>query len=318
MKKEQRTIICPHCGKPIELSDNETGQNRHSSAGRLVACIIVSVIVCAVAFGLYMHADSRRETEAWELAMQSDDAMTVKAYLDTYRQAPIEHRSKAGELLTRLEAEANDWHRVVASGLASEYMAYAKRHADSRFAPLAMEKADSLTYYEARTANTAERFEAYLDAFPNGRYAAEARAQMENLRLSTVRTEDQIAAEMVASSLIAAISSRDKESLMGLMADTLQLFMGDHRVPRSLTPRLIAAVSGPEGNTVNWMEPSNISVVPSTKGDGRTPVKGYIDLAFSSMRTHAEGGATQEKLYNFALTLNPQGRIVRLALSREN
>lgn len=317
MKNQRRTIICPHCGKPIELPNDDEKRSGSSSMRRLVACIIISVIICAVGFGVYMHADARREAEAWELAMQSDDPMTVKAYLDTYRQAPIEHRSEAGELLTRLEAEANEWRRAAASGQATELMAFARRHADSRYAPIAIDRADSITYSEACTANTIERFEQYIQSFPKGRYVVEAQQKSETLRLSVVQPEDRIAAEMVASGLVSAISERDKDMLMSLMADTLQMFMGDKHVPRALTPRLLNAVGGSASSSANWMEPSNINVVPSKTADGKKAIKGCFDVSFESICTLTDSRATRKTLYHFNLTLNQHSRISRLTLSSQ-
>lgn len=317
MKEKRRTIRCPHCGELIELADDEQKPRRLSTTRTLVACIIVSVIICAVGFGIYMHADARREAEAWEVAMQSNDVMTVKAYLDTYRQAPVEHRSEAGELLTRLENEANEWSRVVASGAAADYLSFAKQHSDSRYAPIAMQKADSITYAEACTTNTAERFESYVQTFPQGRYVAEAQQKAETLRMATIEPEDRIAAEMVASGLIAAVSSHDEQSLLSLMADTLQAFMGDKKVPRRMTSRLLGALGGSAGSSTNWMEPTNIDVTRSQDAATSKPRKGYIDVKFESTRTLTDSKATRKTLYRFSLTLNPHSQISSLTLTSQ-
>lgn len=315
MKEPRQTIICPHCGKPIELPAAGDKQGGHSATARLLACIIVSVIVCAVGFGIYMHADSRREAEAWELAMQSDDAMTVKAYLDTYRQAPMEHHSAAGELLTRLEAEANDWRRVASSGIAGELMAFAKKHPDSRFAAMAEARADSITYGEALSAGTAERLAAYIEAFPKGRFADEARQKQADLLSASVQPEDEIAAEMVVSGLLRAISEQDGEALIDLMADTLRLFMGKSDVPRNDTPRLISATAAPDGSAANWLEPTDMRLSRAKADAGKPSSRNNIDVTFTLTRTVVDGSATQSTPYRFAITLNRQGRINRLSFS---
>jgi len=315
MKEPTKTIICPHCGKPIELPAADGKRHGHSATARLVACIIVSVIVCAVGFGIYMHGEQRRETEAWELAMQSDDAMTVKAYLDTYRQAPIEHRSEAGELLTRLEAEQNDWLRVASSGVVSELMAFAKKHPDSRFAAMATARADSITYAEACRAGSSESLTAYIEAFPQGRFVEEARQKQTDMLASSVQPEDEIAAEMVVSGLLRAISEKDGEALIDLMADTLRLFMDEMSVPRSVTPRLLSIAEVQEGSTVNWLEPSDMRLSQAKADPQRPSSRNNIDVAFTLTRTVAAGGQTQTMPFKFSITLNRQGRINRLSCS---
>lgn len=318
MKKDEHTIICPHCGKPIELNHDEEKSPKRSQMRNLVACVIISVIVCAVGFAVYMHGEQNRETQAWELAIQSNDAMTVQAYLDTYRQAPEEHRQKAAERLEQLQAQANAWNQALVSNSASELLAYAKHYPDSPYAAIALAKADSLAYVSACRGGQISDYTHYLEAYPDGLYANEARGKMQEVQVSSVSAEEKIMAEMVADRLISTISTDDKEGLISLMADTLSSFLGSSNTPRQHVTRLITKLQAPSGSSVNWMEPSDIVVTKKKAGTNSGNKTPLTNVEFTAQRDIQSSTATQSTKYKFIITLLPQGHISSIAVATLN
>lgn len=305
----KHTIICPHCGREIELPVGEENPRSRGSAGKLAACIIVSIIICAVGFGIYMHGEQQRETDSWELAMASDDAMTLHAYLDTYRQAPLEHRTQAEKRLRQLELEADDWRKAYEEGTVAALMDFSRQHPDSHFASIATARADSLRYVAACMAGSADDFAAYLQAFPNGRYAAEAKEKKANAEAATVYPEDQIAAEMVAGELIRAVSQHDGERLEALMTDTLSSYLGRKYVPKAHVSTLITKLNSTTDGNINWMEPTNIIIKKSKSNASTSSITANLNVEFTAERTVQSATAIETKHYKFILVLSPQGRI---------
>ena len=142
-----------------------------------------------------------------------DQILRLTAQADR-RAAELEAEAAA----RRAEQERQDrlyWDQTGAAGDEAGLRAYLKRHPDGLFAELAGERLaaieaarradaaaqDRAAWDRARAADTRKGFRAYLAAFPNGAFAAEAQARIEELAEAALGEEDRARAEAAEAAL---------------------------------------------------------------------------------------------------------------------
>lgn len=164
---------------------------------------------------------SRAAINAWQTAnaeratgfLTRDQMLRLTAQADR-RAAELEAEAAA----RRAEQERQDrlyWDQTGARGDEPGLRAYVKRYPDGLFAELAGERLkaiedarraeaqaqDRAAYDRARAADTAPAYDEYLTAFPQGAFAAEARARVEALTEESQGEDDRAAAEAAETAL---------------------------------------------------------------------------------------------------------------------
>ncbi|EPX82520.1 Putative peptidoglycan-binding domain-containing protein [Rubellimicrobium thermophilum DSM 16684] len=156
---------------------------------------------------------------------QQQNGFAQTGYLDADQIARLE--AQAARRAAQLEAEAERqrqaaeaadrafWEETGARGDEAGLRAYLARYPEGLFAADATEQlariearnraeaeaADRAAWDRARQADTAEAFREYLEAFPEGRFAAEARARLDAILRRAEEAEGRAAAEAAEAAL---------------------------------------------------------------------------------------------------------------------
>lgn len=277
--------FCPSCGVPIAgktttaSNDNPSAQpqgdgkrKKKQDSGSNKAIIIVSlafaIIVCGVCFYFYGNAKNGKEQEAYEYAMTSKDLTVLNGYLDTYPDAPQEHRDSIQSHITLLEQTDADWTNALVSGSRSAIEQYLRKYPDSPHKADALHKLDSLDWTRADQANTMEAVEEYLKQHPDGYYYDNANDKLKTLSSTTVQPEDRQLISSIFATFLQSLNNKDEDALTSTVNTLLTSFLGKPNATRSDVVTFMHKIYKSTVERMNWTSLGDYKVSKEQTADG--------------------------------------------------
>ena len=229
--------LCPNCHAPLQNKvetpvveqkampkANTENRKKKSLTPWIVAFFIA---IAAVFVGLYFYNSSKmkNEQEAYENAMLSSEPAVLQNYLDTYNDAPIEHRDSIMSHLSVLQKVDIDWTNAVVSNSKSALLKYLQLHPNSIHSVEAKIKIDSLDWIDASQKNTAEAYQKYIEDHSDGMYVDQAQDAFSQIDARTVNDNDKGRMSRVFSTFFNALGSYDEVSLTSCVDNILTSFL---------------------------------------------------------------------------------------------
>ena len=240
--------LCPNCHCPLnnEVAEpvaaaKKTVPHIESEAKRkgkksLTPWIVAFFIaLAAVLVGLYYYNASKvqNEQEAYDNAMLSSEPAVLQNYLDTYSDAPVEHRDSIMSHLEVLKRVDLDWTNAVVSNSKSAILRYMQLHPNSIHSVEAKIKIDSLDWIDATQKNTAEAYQKYIEDHADGMYVDQAHDAFSQIDARKVNDDDKMRMSRVFSSFFNALASNDEVALTSCVDNILTSFL--HKANASKT-----------------------------------------------------------------------------------
>ncbi len=125
------------------------------------------------------------EGELWDKAQGSSDLALVKDYLSRYPQGRFIEPAKT--LFAKLDAQAaakreeDAWNSARKGATPDSFDAYLKAYPLGRFAGSARESIENIVWDKAQKGHSEASFEEYLKTYPDGRFAAKAKENTEQI-----------------------------------------------------------------------------------------------------------------------------------------
>lgn len=192
----------------------------------LIVSLCIAVLLCGVLLYAYKDAQSNKEGDAYEFAINSSDSTVLKDYLEHYPDAPEDHLTAINEHLQQLRQGDTEWTNALVSNSKSSLQAYLDSHPDTPHKGEIMHKIDSIDWAQASAENTLDALQAYLSDHANGEYVDDAQAAVKQLKTKTVSPDEQSRAQAVIHQFFQSINSHSEASLLNTLEVTLSSFLG--------------------------------------------------------------------------------------------
>lgn len=294
-------------------SQENGGNKGNSTKIVLIVSLIIALVVCGVCFYFYSNANSSKEKEAYEFAMTSNDPMVLKGYLDTYADAPQEHRDSIEAHLAMLEQVDQDWANAVVSGSKSALEQYIRTHPNSQFKGEALHLIDSIDWAAASHANTVEAYESYIEEHPDGEFMDEANENMKNLNTKIVQPEERQLVVSVMKGFLQGINNKDEDALANTVNPLMTSFLGKQDATKSDVITFMHKLYKPNVTSMNWQPLGDYKINKKEVGDQQFE----YSVAFSALQDTEHTDATHANMkYNIKATVNSDGLITSLAMTR--
>jgi len=324
---------CPHCGAPIAtmISNRHDGvqplqkanggvdisakkPKKNSSVGRKFVMLIVLLAVAVGAYYLYsMKGDKTKEQNAFEQAMVSHDVDELQLYLDTYTNAPQQHRDSIQNHVSAIRMEQQEWTNALVSGSKTALESYIARHPETPHKQEAQHKIDSLDWAFATGLNTLEAYNNYLDEHPNGEHYDDAHDGIKALNAKTVQPEEK---QMIASlfrTFFNSITARDDEALTSTVASLLTTFLGKSDATKADVSTFLRKIYKEDIANMDWNLPTDYKITKKEIGDGKYEYS--VNLTVGQTERKIDGSDLQNK-YRIAAKVNPDGKITEFNMTR--
>lgn len=186
---------CPNCGAPIV---NTTVNKTKRKWMIIAASFVLGVALFGGVFYLYHTSKVQDERHAFENAKLSNEPAVLQSFLDTYVDAPAEHRDSIHMLLAAMKSADLEWSNAVASASKSALQAYMRQHPGDVHNTEALLLIDSLDWVTAQSRNTEDAYRLYMSAHSDGTYYDEARIAYEGMESARLAREQAVRDSLAA------------------------------------------------------------------------------------------------------------------------
>lgn len=299
---------------PIPPQEPKTTPKKNST--KLWAfSFIFALIVCGGVFILYHNASSEKEQEAYEYAMQSNDPAVLQSYLDNYKDASQEHIDSINAHLKNLNTIDNEWTNALVSGSKEALESYLQKYPDSPHKQEAWNKIDSIDWQKAKSADTADAYQVYLDAHIDGAHIEEAEDAMRKAKSRDLQPEEKDMVSQQFRRFFQGINARDEYKLTDCCADVLSSLLGKPQATRNDVITFMNKLYKEDISNLNWRLNNDYQIKKREVGDEEYEYQ--VTFTAREEVTHTDG-STVEGNFKFTSTLQPDGKISSLNMSRIN
>lgn len=323
--------FCPSCGAPIagkviqdqqsepsSTKANGNGKKKHSKAGKsnkviIVVSLIFAFIVCGVCFYFYNTAKNDKENEAYEYAMTSKDLTVLNGYLDTYPDAPQEHRDSISAHIAILQQADQDWTNAMVSGSISAIEQYLRQHPDSPYKLEALKRIDSLDWVSADNANTLEAVEAYIEQHPNGSFVDEATEKVKDLNSTVVQDEERQMITSLLATFLQSLNNKDEDALTSTVSPLMKTFLGKGNATRSDVATFMHKIYKSNVVRMEWTSLADYKIAKKKDNNGNSEFA--VTFSATQQVENTDNTVTLTK-YRIMTTVSAEGRICELNMTK--
>lgn len=291
--------------------DNDKGKSKKTRI--VLISFILAVLVVAACYAVYSNAQNGKENEAYEYAMTSKDPMVLQSYLDTYKDAPVEHIDSIQAHLSQLRQMDQDWNNAVISGTKAALQQYIDQHPDSPFKSVAMHKIDSIDWTMAQSANTVEALEEYISSHPSGEYVDEANESIKNMNAKTVQPEERQMISGTFRNFFNALNNKDEDMLTSTVCPLMASFLNKPDATRSDVVTFMEKIYKGTVANMTWATTGTYTISKKEIGDEQYE----YSVQFTAVQVVKNTDGTETKnVYRITAKVNPDSQISELGMKK--
>lgn len=276
---------------------------------------IIACIICAGVLAMYNRSVNERETEEYTFALQSNDTLIVKNYLNTFTNAPVNHIDKAKKHLDKLMLREQQWQNVLISKSRQALVDYIDEYPDSKYVAEANNMIDSIDWRKATGENTIIAYETYLTLHEDGEYTDEAMKRIDKLKALIVTPEEEVIIANLFKKFLGAISNRDKETLTSTVADIMPSFIGKQNATKADAILFMEKLYKIDILSISWVPVGEYTIEKNEVG--RNAYEYIVD--FHSVMDITRINFTKERFarFNISAKVSPDGLITEMVLKKQ-
>lgn len=334
--------VCPHCGieiagkadmhtthqpapvppmpstpplPPVGGEPQRPPQPKKSNHTVLIFSFLFALIVCGAVFYFYTNANSDKEQEAYEYAMQSQDTSVLQSYLENYPDADEAHRDSVQSHLDLLKMADQEWTNAVVSGSKEALLAYMRRHPDSPHKQEAADKIDSLDWNKAKNLDTASAYQTYLDEHTDGIHIEEAEAAMKKVKSRDLQPEEKQIISGLFRQFFQSINSRNEGGLVATCEDILSSLLGKQAATQQDVVTFMHKLYKEGISNLNWHINDDYQIKKREVGDDSFE----YSVKFTAVEQVTNSDGTEKQNYfRISAVVSPEGKISEFNLTKLN
>ena len=275
---------------------------------------VIALLICGVCFYMYKNAQDNKEMQEYEFAMKSKDVLVLQSYLDTYKDAPAEHRDSISAHLEQIIQIDKDWTNAVVSNSKSILQDYIRKYPNSPHRAEAARKIDSLDWAQASSLNTIEAYKAYMTEHENGDHYDEAESSMKALKVKEITPEERAQIAQVFRRFFISINERDQASLVSTVTEELTL-LDKQQATHSDVIEMMNKMYEKEGLTnLIWRLNKDYSI--SKREIGNDQYEFSVSFTGNKEEQYADPEHNKNSQYRMKAKVAPDGRISELKMNK--
>lgn len=296
---------CPYCHgqgavpqpqAPVQgVGAAPTGdQPQKKSHTVLIVSFVFALLFVLGGIFVWYQSQSGKEEDAYAYALTSSDPAVLQSYLDTYGDAPEEHRDSIQTHLDRLRMADTEWVNAVVSGTKAALQAYIDSHPQSLHQQEALHKIDSIDWAMAQKANTQQAYQTYIDQHANGEHIDEANEAMADSQAKTVQPDEKDAIVTLFRHFFQSLSSKNEDGLKSTVGVFIDSFLGKSDATPGDVVTFMKKIYKDDITNMNWHLNNDFKIDKKAVGDDeyeynvQFSVSQDIDRTDASKEKHAK------------------------------
>lgn len=289
-------------------------KKKKSNWAAYLVSFIIALLICGVCFYMYKNAQDNKELQEFEFAMKSKDVLVLQSYLDTYKDAPQEHRDSISAHLAQIKQNDQDWANAVVSNSKTILQDYMNKYPNSSHRAEAARKIDSIDWAQASSLNTIEAYKAYIAEHENGDHYDEAEQNMKELKVKEISLDERAQITQVIRCFFVSINERNESTLTSTVTEELTL-LDKQQATHSDVIELMNKMYDKEGLTnIIWRLNKDYSISKREIGNDQYE----FSVSFTGNKEEQYGDAENKKnsQYRMKAKIAPDGRISELKMNK--
>uniref|UniRef100_A0AB33JF72 Uncharacterized protein n=1 Tax=Prevotella sp. GTC17260 TaxID=3236796 RepID=A0AB33JF72_9BACT len=292
-------------------TENNQKNGKRSS---FILGFLIALLACGIFFYFYTHTTGNKEKEAYEYAMKSTDPNVLQSYLDSYNDAPEEHRDSIIAHLSMLHSIDKDWTNAVVSNSKSMLEDYLAAHPDSPHKQEALSKIDSIDWETVSATNSIDAYNSYMEDHPSGEFFNQAKDAIKAIKAKTVQPEEL---QMISGSFrnfFHAIETRNEDALLSTVNNVLTSFLGKQDAIKSDVITFMHKIYKEDMTGMQWLLNNNYKI--SKKEVGEDEYEYTVTFSAIQNTEYTDASKNTQTKYRFNAKTGPDGKITELNMSR--
>ncbi len=272
----------------------ETTRGKHPYIPVIVSLAITALIV-AVCFYFYNDSKMSRETEAYELAMKSNDVNQLKNFLRNYTDASSEHKAAVEKEISLINKQEEDLSMSLVTRDKARLVKYLEDYPGTPQKQKIISIIDSLDWEEALRKNTKEAYDHYIAEHSSGIFLKEAKDKVTVKELAAT-AEDDAMAKTLFREFFLSVNGNDAGRISPTLNSSITNFMGTENAKTSDVIGWMNRQHGDDVSNVIWKLNHDYKI---TKREQGGECEYGIDFTAKQTIIHKDGRASSE---NYKIT----------------
>ena len=267
----------------------ETSKGKHPYIPIIVSLAITALIV-AVCFYFYNDSKMSRETEAFELAMKSNDVNQLKNFLRNYTDASSEHKTAVEKEISLINKQEEDLSMSLVTRDKARLAKYLEDYPGTPHKQKIISIIDSLDWEEAQRKNTKEAYDLYIAEHPSGNFLKEAKDKVTVKELAAT-AEDDAMAKTLFREFFLSVNGNDAGRISPTLNSSITDFMGTENAKISDVIGWMNRQHGEDVSNVIWKLNHDYKITKREQGG-----ECEYGIVFTAKQTiiHRDGRASSE------------------------
>lgn len=294
--------------------DNNVPNNKKNNKTTLIVSIIIAVLVIGTCLYFYTNASNDKEQDEYIFALRSDDPTILQAYLDNFKDAPLEHWDSINSRLQLLLKLDQDWTNAVVSGSKIALTDYIKTHPDSPHRQEALEKIDSIDWAQCSNLNTADAYQMYIDEHSDGNHYEEAMIALKKIKSGEVSNDDKQVISGIFHNFFLSLNLKDESGLTDNIYEPIT-FLGKTNATKSDVVTFMHKLYRDDVENMTWSLPGGYDIQKREIGDEQYE---YNVTFMAEQDVKKTDGTEHKNKFRFNAKINPDGKITEMAMTKIN
>ncbi len=205
------------------------------------------------------------------------------------------------------------WTNAVVSNSLSQLKDYLRQYPNSIHKQEAAERIDSLDWARAKSVNTAEAYQSYINEHTEGAYYTQAEDALKKRLGSEVQPEEKQMIRSIFRKFFQSINGRDEEGLIATCEDILTNFLGKPTATKSDVTSFMRKIFKPNITNMNWFLDNDFEINKREIGDEEYEYQ----VTFSAKQEVDYSDAPQEiNNYRISGNVSPDGKISAMNMTK--
>lgn len=301
--------VCPNCG--VEIA-GKIKKKSNSNKSILIISVILAVIVLGICVYVYNKAQSDKEEEQYEIAINSNDTMVLQSYLDNFKDAPQEHIDSINAHIEKINAADREWTNAVVSSSKAALMEYLKKHPDSQHRNEALNKIDSIDWAQCAKTNTADAYQLYIDNHNDGNHYDEAQLALKGIKAAQITPEERQRIISTFRQFFLSINEKNESGLTSTVSDIIN-FLGKTAATKDDIVSFMHKLYKPDIESLIWSMSKDFKIDKTEVSDGIYEYSVTFMANEKVTKTDKSDATTQ---YRISAKIDSDGKISDMAMTK--
>ena len=287
--------------KPVhESDDEESAPSGKKNYIPVIVSLAITALIAAVCFYFYQDTKMSRETEAFELAMKSEDVHQLNSFLRNFTDASSEHKAAINDKIASITKEEEALSLSLATRDKAKLTSYLADYPDSPQRQKILAMIDSIDWDEAVKTNTKAAYDKYIAEHATGQFIQEAKDKVA-VKVLVASAEDEAMAKSLFREFFLSVNGNDAARLSPTLSGEISSFMGTEKASSGQVVDWMKRQHGDDVSSVIWKLNHDYKITKREQGGSKN-----YDIEFTAKQTivRKDGRSSSE---NYRITSGVSG-----------